>query len=819
MKDNSSDRTYLITILKTIFDKASDKNNSGPKELELYIRNRVNAYLVEESLEKIIENIKKEIFENNPIFKQNILHGNMKIFEILFSIIRLYKVSDKIYFNIVSILLNFLTETNENEKVLITNAASTIIKLIKGKRQFCIFYFEHLFESLLFLYLHFDKDVRNYAYALDERLKDEVSSLFLDDYTTTDNNISKKNNIKINNESNDENLKFPVMYLLGKWGEKTHPALKILIISWIVFLESVSDIKMINYMNKIIPELLNLLCHQTMDVYQSSEFCLKKILCDIETQYESLSSKYPEIINEIVDIIIQNCNKLDEKIKISSFEWLEMFLKKYQSILEKSKSENKEKVINELFYQNICENNFIKGNIILSKKFLEEKNKYHNDYKILREINYKNNKLLIKGGFMEKSDMKKKISVELLINNMPYKFFSAILNVIINNTLNNNSPILLQHINQCNQIFKYIIANYPSNLLKNNLIEIEKVLLSYLSQNLNERCILLILEWTNQLYNQFESNLFVNEEKYIEKLINIIPDSNKNILIKIINILCIICDKQPSYVNYIINLIIIRFGKSENLINLYGIKVLKTLTSVIDINTLFRIFCDCLLKSNDINFVIKISKTLNMFLLAEKECQNIRNELSKKRKLSVNENENKINNNNNNNNKEDNLFEKLFYLWAFNPFTAVLLTMYCSYFELSYYLTLELSKIKLQENDYVELFQIVQIFESSIFNNIRIKLLCPKKNKFLVKTLYALLMMLPQSNAFDALNNRIRSVKTISKFDDGEDEDDLYDNQTEHNEEISPENKKIIIDKYINILKERYQKKIEYEKVMKQKAK
>ena len=60
-------------------------------------------------------------------------------------------------------------------------------------------------------------------------------------------------------------------------------------------------------------------------------------------------------------------------------------------------------------------------------------------------------------------------------------------------------------------------------------------------------------------------------------------------------------------------------------------------------------------------------------------------------------------------------------------------------------------------------------------------------------------MMLPQSNAFDALNNRIKSVKTISKFDDGDDddEDDLYDNQTEHNEEMSQENKKIIIDKYI----------------------
>jgi hypothetical protein len=218
-------------------------------------------------------------------------------------------------------------------------------------------------------------------------------------------------------------------------------------------------------MLKIIPELFNLLCHQTKDVYQSSEFCLKKIYCDIETQYESLSTNYPEIINALVNIIISNCTKSDEIIKISSLEWLEMFLKKYKSIIEQSKSDFKGNNLNEIFYGNICENNYIKGNIILSKRFLEEKAKNNNDYKALKDINHKNNKLLIKSGFMEKSDMKKKISSEILINNIPYKIFNNILNVLIYNTLNNNKQNILKAIDNCNQLFKYIMANYPSNLL------------------------------------------------------------------------------------------------------------------------------------------------------------------------------------------------------------------------------------------------------------------------------------------------------------------------------------------------------------------
>ena len=180
-----------------------------------------------------------------------------------------------------------------------------------------------------------------------------------------------------------------------------------------------------------------------------------------------------------------------------------------------------------------------------------------------------------------------------------------------------------------------------------------------------------------------------------------------------------------------------------------------------------------------------------------------------------NDNENIINTNI----IEDNLFEKLFNLWAFNPFSAVLLTMYCNYFELSYYLALELSKTKLQESDFIELCQVVQIFESSLFNNIRIKLLPFSTPSIpfsvLVKTLYALLMMLPQSNAFDALNNRIRSIKVISWLDDDDEDDYLYENKKNNNEEISEANKKIIIDKYVKILKEIYKKKKEYKKLIK----
>lgn len=828
MSFSTSDKAYLKTIFKSIFEKNSDKKGSGGKELELFIQHRIDNKNIEESLSSIIEKIKSELLDNNNPYKLSIAHGNMKIFEILFFIISSYNVSDKIYFTILIILLKFLNESLENDKSLIINVASTLIKLLRGKRKLCLYYFDHLFEGLIFLYIHSDKDVRNYGYAFDELLKDEISNLFLEDYTTANNNFIKNQNSNTINDGSKEKLKFPIQYLLGKLNESNHPALKILIVSWIAFLESISEVKIFNYMNKIIPELFNLLCFTTKDVYQSSEFCLKKILCDIETQYESLSCDCPEILKDMLETIIQNCMKTDENIKLCAFEWLEMFLRKFDSILEKLKSNDDEKKLKEILYQNTCENNFIKGNIIPPKQYFETKNENKsenkndiNEYRALREIIHKNNKLLLKVGLMETNEKKKKFSTDLLINNIPNKLFSNILNVLISNTSDEIGfpSIIFQKVKQCNQIFKAIIEKYPLNLLVNNLEDLEKILSSFLDIPLNDSCILLILEWTNQLYNQFESKLFVNEDEYIGKLVHIMPENNKNIIVKILNTLCLICSKQPSYINLVINLIIQKLYKCQDLIPSCGITILKTLSNTIDIFNIFTIISDQLLKTKDINFVIKLTKTLNMFLLSDKKCQKLRNELSKMRYV-ISKSNNENNNSIDNNKIDSNLFEKLFCLWAFNPFMTVLLTMYCKYFELSYNLTLELSKMKLQESDYIELCQIVQIFESSIFNSIRIKLIRPKKNIFLVKTLYALLMLLPQSNSFDALNSRIQSIKTLSNFDDDDDYDDSFYNEEGKNKfEVNETEKRQIIDKYLNIFKERYKIKIDYEKAVKQKKK
>ena len=81
-------------------------------------------------------------------------------------------------------------------------------------------------------------------------------------------------------------------------------------------------------------------------------------------------------------------------------------------------------------------------------------------------------------------------------------------------------------------------------------------------------------------------------------------------------------------------------------------------------------------------------------------------------------------------------------------------------------------------------------------NHVRIKLLNPKKFTYLIKTLYAILLLLPQGQAFDSLNTRLRCLEIIHNLDDSEDEKE----EEEENEEEKEEEVISNINKYLSHL-------------------
>lgn len=74
--------------------------------------------------------------------------------------------------------------------------------------------------------------------------------------------------------------------------------------------------------------------------------------------------------------------------------------------------------------------------------------------------------------------------------------------------------------------------------------------------------------------------------------------------------------------------------------------------------------------------------------------------------------------------------------------------------------------IKLDEEYVIQLSKLVQLIESSLFNSIRILMLEPGKNIYLIKTLYGVLMLLPQGKAYNSLSKRLKSIEMLIQLDD-----------------------------------------------------
>lgn len=56
----------------------------------------------------------------------------------------------------------------------------------------------------------------------------------------------------------------------------------------------------------------------------------------------------------------------------------------------------------------------------------------------------------------------------------------------------------------------------------------------------------------------------------------------------------------------------------------------------------------------------------------------------------------------------------------------------------------------------------VQLLESPVFTELRLQLLEPQQHPYLLKALYGILMLLPQSAAYSKLQNRLQCISTLT---------------------------------------------------------
>uniref|UniRef100_A0A2I3H357 Protein VAC14 homolog n=1 Tax=Nomascus leucogenys TaxID=61853 RepID=A0A2I3H357_NOMLE len=194
------------------------------------------------------------------------------------------------------------------------------------------------------------------------------------------------------------------------------------------------------------------------------------------------------------------------------------------------------------------------------------------------------------------------------------------------------------------------------------------------------------------------------------------------------------------FYKFMINLLK-RFSSERKLLEVRGPFIIRQLCLLLNAENIFHSMADILLREEDLKFASTMVHALNTILLTSTELFQLRNQLKDLKTL-----------------ESQNLFCCLYRSWCHNPVTTVSLCFLTQNYRHAYDLIQKFGDLEVTVDFLAEVDKLVQLIECPIFTYLRLQLLDVKNNPYLIKALYGLLMLLPQSNAFQLLSHRLQCV-------------------------------------------------------------
>ncbi len=128
----------------------------------------------------------------------------------------------------------------------------------------------------------------------------------------------------------DFNLQEFFQKIIQKIGTN-HIGVKIFIVSWITFMDTIPEIRIFNVLPDFLPGLFSMLSERQKELNTASEKCLKEFLRELTNQFETLTY---DIEYKILEILIDQCKLNHDSTKLTAFEWIHTFLMKYNDFLK-----------------------------------------------------------------------------------------------------------------------------------------------------------------------------------------------------------------------------------------------------------------------------------------------------------------------------------------------------------------------------------------------------------------------------------------------------------------------------------------------------
>ena len=254
------------------------------------------------------------------------------------------------------------------------------------------------------------------------------------------------------------------------------------------------------------------------------------------------------------------------------------------------------------------------------------------------------------------------------------------------------------------------------------------------------------MDWLSMLHRKEpRQTMQLSDEQTFQALLGALSDLSEDVVKRDLQLLAqILYQSDDHYFSIFIQNLLLLFSKNRRLLESRGSLIIRQLCFSLSPERMYRCFAEILENESDLGFASMMVQNLNMILTTAPELSELRKRLK------------------NLDTKDGSaLFATLYRSWCHSAVSAFSLCLLAQAYEHASVLVASFGDLEITVPFLVQIDKLVQLIESPVFTSLRLQLLEPDRYPFLFKSLYGILMLLPQSSAFATLRNRLSSVSSL----------------------------------------------------------
>jgi len=254
------------------------------------------------------------------------------------------------------------------------------------------------------------------------------------------------------------------------------------------------------------------------------------------------------------------------------------------------------------------------------------------------------------------------------------------------------------------------------------------------------------LRWISVLLERHRTEVLSFLDDIFPALLQSLSDPSDEVVMLVLEVQACIA-QDPQHFHRLMVFLVHRFNSEHSLLEKRGPLALRWLCTLLDSERVCRELAAILEGEADLEFATIMVQALNLILLTASELADLRALL--KQSLT--------------NPAGRDLFVALYSSWCHSPMATVSLCLLAQAYQHASSVIQSLGELDINVNLLVQVDKLVRLLETPIFAYLRLQLLEPGRYPTLLKTLYGLLMLLPQqSSAFKILQTRLKTVPSYT---------------------------------------------------------